>query len=91
MISGGESVGIILEGERFRSRYVYTQLKIEELQAIPDDHSTPTVFQVSVSLLAALSYILQHPQEGILYPEDLDPEKILTYVTPDLSVYSKEL
>ena len=97
MSSGGEVVGILLEGNRFRSRYVYTELTVDSLSAefgkasIPDVRSTPTVLQVSVSLLAAIRYVLQHPEEGILYPEDTPLGEMLSYAAWYLPVASRKV
>ena len=71
LLSGGESVGIIMQGERFRTAYYGNYLDSKSLI------ETPTVLQVSASAFAAYKYICNHPYEGVLFPEDLDADEVL--------------
>ena len=86
MTSGGEAVGIVLEGDRFRSRYVYTVLEMA-----PGRFETPTVLEVSASLLCAVKYLLRHPGEGVMFPEDMDVSEVLSDVSRYLPVFSRML
>lgn len=47
-------------------------------------------YYVAVSVFAALKYISKHPNEGILYPEQLDTEEVISYISPYLPVISWE-
>lgn len=70
--SGGESVGVILQGRKFHSAYFGNYLDgncIDE---------TSTIRQVSASTFAAYRYIQNHPREGFLFPEEVDEEEMLT-------------
>lgn len=81
--SGTEEVGITVEGKNFESVYVYVAPVLEE-----NSVETPTVLEVSASVFAALHYILKHPDEGILFPEYLDVDEILSYTGRSLPVAS---
>ena len=103
MLSGSETVGITLTGDLFSPRYVRTVLTIAEDE--PDTpypgytplsremlkkSTTPTILQVSVPLFAAVKYILRHPNEGVLFAEDVSPEEILAEVERYLPICSSE-
>lgn len=47
---------------------------------------SPTVYPVAASLFAAIRYIMNHPAEGILFPEFTGPEEIISYVSKLLPV-----
>ena len=79
--SGGEAVGIILDGENFKTRYFGNKLEV------PLAHDTPTILQVSASAFAAFRYMLDYPDQGFLLPEELDDEKVLAYAKPYLKEY----
>jgi len=85
LISGGEAIGMLIEGENFTSRYIGTEAYIGD-----GCIGTPSAFLVAVSIFAALKYIFRHPDEGILYPEQLDADEIISCISPYLPVISKE-
>ena len=95
VISGGETVGVSIEGEKFCPRFVYTKLLVipEHAGADGEDETqaftvTPTVYQVAAPLFCAIKYIIRHPEEGVLYPENLDVDEILSDVSLLLPVFS---
>ena len=82
LVRGGESVGIIIQGGKFKPRYFgnfVDSLKLKD--------ETATVYQVSSSALSALLYIRSHPSEGFLFPEDLDTEEVLDTASAYLGSY----
>ncbi len=81
MSKGGEAVGIVIDGKNFQTRYFGNNLE----GAIGED--TPTILQVSASAYAAFRYMLEMPNQGFLFPEELDDEKILKYALPYLKEY----
>ena len=81
IIAGGESVGIIVQGERFHSRYFGNYLDNTDL------HETATVRQVSASAYAAFRYMLQNTEEGVLMPEDLPHKDLLATAKKYLKEY----
>lgn len=85
-VSGGEIIGMLVEGANFTTRYIGTELYVE------DDHlGTPVSSLVGISIYAGLKYIMNHPNEGILYPEALDADEIISYISPYLPVISKNI
>ena len=97
MTAGGETVGVLVEGEGFCPRCVYTELLTAPEHSgtagenrPPALSVTPTVYQVASSLFCALKYIIRHPDEGVLYPENLDMDEVLSDVSLFLPVISRE-
>ena len=85
MTSGGEAIGMLIEGANFNSWYVGTDSYLGD-----GCIGTPSAFLVAVSIHAGLKYIFKHPDEGILYPEQLDVDEIISYISPYLPVYSRK-
>ena len=86
IVSGGESVGMILYGEHFHPRYFGCYLLTENAK------ETATAVQVSASLFAAVQYMQNHPDSGLLFPEDLDHREVLKSASRYLGTYiSKEI
>lgn len=76
IISGGEAVGIIIKGKRFKSIYYGSTVKIENLKKrLPEE--TPTIIQVTASALAAFKWMIRNPNKGMCFPEELPEEEIL--------------
>jgi hypothetical protein len=57
----------------------------------PKSPETPSVLEVSATLYAAMRYIANHPEEGILYPEYLEVNEMLSYTERFLPVISQKL
>lgn len=79
--SGGESIGIIIQGKRFETRYYGNYLDGQGLS------ETATVLQVSASAYAAYRYMLKHPDSGLLFPEDLPHKETLSIARKYLKEY----
>lgn len=81
LVQGGESVGIILQGKSFKTAYFGNHLDSSSID------ETPTVLQVSASTYAAYRYICNHPNEGVLFPEDVDADEVLETASKYLGEY----
>lgn len=79
LTAGGETVGLLLQGSGFPDRYIWNTLTMEDTA-----NETPTILQVSASVFAALKYIMQHPDRGVLLPEDLPTDEVIEYALPYL-------
>lgn len=67
-VNGGEEVGILIQGKRFKSRYFANYLDSKDLDELA------TIRQVSAGVYGAYQYIKNHPNEGFLFPEELNEE-----------------
>lgn len=81
IIDGGESVGVIIQGKNFKSRYYGNYLKTNDL------NESATILQVSASAFAGFIYILNHPKEGLLFPEEVDSFEVLDIAKKYLKNY----
>ncbi|MFA5502988.1 MAG: saccharopine dehydrogenase NADP-binding domain-containing protein [Bacilli bacterium] len=82
IVSGGESVGIILQGKKFKTRYYGNYLKNEETDEVA------TITQVSAGAYAAFKYMLNHRDLGLLFPEELDELEIMKYASKYLKSFA---
>lgn len=79
--SGGESVGIIIQGKHFKTRYFGNYLRTAELK------ETATILQASASAYSAFVYMTKHQNSGLLFPEELDSNEVLQTALPYLKEY----
>ena len=80
-MSGGESVGVIVQGKKFHARYYGNYLDSNMLS------ETATILQVSASAFAAFQYMRDNPNEGVLFPDDLDHKTVFRTVAPFLGEF----
>lgn len=81
IIDGGESVGIIIQGKRFKTRYFGNQLNTNQID------ESATILQVAASSYSAFIYILNHSNQGLLFPEDLNENEVLNVAKKYLKKY----
>ena len=82
IISGGESVGVLIQGKRFKTRYFGNYLDTTK------EKESATILQVSASAFAAFQYMMKHPNEGMLFPEDLNDKEVIELARPYLKEYT---
>lgn len=80
IVEGGESVGIVIQGKKFKPRYYGNLLETNQIG------ESATILQVSASAYAAFVYMLKHNRDGLIFPEDVDENEILSTA----KVYLKE-
>jgi homospermidine synthase len=83
IIDGIDELGVLLMGHR-RGVYWYgSRLSIDETRRIAP-HNNATSLQVTAAVLAGMIWAIEHPQAGIVEPEELDFERILEIAGPYL-------
>jgi len=86
IISGRDELGVLLMGHDFNSWWTGSLLDIEETrQLVP--HQNATTLQVACSVLAAVIFMINNPNEGVLVPDDLPHEEILKWAMPYLGPF----
>ena len=74
--SGRDELGVLLMGHPYRSWWTGSLLSIEQARAIVP-HQSATTLQVAGSILAAVSWMIEHPNEGVCVPDDLPWREVL--------------
>jgi homospermidine synthase len=76
IISGRDELGVLLMGHPFRAWWTGSLLSIDEARAIVD-HQNATTLQVAGSIIAAVTWMFDHPEEGVRVPDDLPWREVL--------------
>lgn len=76
IISGRDELGVLLMGHPYRSWWTGSQLTIDEARSIVP-HQNATTLQVAGSIVAAVTWMIDHPDEGLCVPDDLPWEPVL--------------
>jgi homospermidine synthase len=89
IIGGGDELGCLLMGHDYNSWWIGSLLDIHEARRLVPGQNATTV-QVAASVLAATLYMIDHPEEGVLLPDQLPHEEILKHAMPYLGpLYNK--
>lgn len=90
IVSGVDELGVLLMGHDYNAWWVGTILSIDEARKLIP-HQNATTMQVAASVLAAVTWMIQNPNEGVCIPDDLPYEHILATASPYLgSVVSQQ-
>lgn len=81
IISGGEEVGILIQGKRFNTHFFGNYIDCNKTPY------SPTILQVAAGAYAAYKYIQNNPNEGMLFPEKLNEDYILQIALPILKQF----
>ena len=76
IISGRDELGVLLMGHPYKSWWTGSLLSIHEARAILPGQSATTV-QVGASIVSAVAWMIDHPNEGVCVPDDLPWETVL--------------
>ncbi len=91
IIKGRDELGCLLMGHDFKSWWIGSLLDIEEARRLVP-HQNATTLQVAISAVAAVSWMINHPNKGFCLPDQLDHEEILKICMPYLGpVVSKDV
>ena len=82
-------MGVLLMGHPFRSWWTGSVLTIDDARELVPGQSATTV-QVAASVMAAVVWIIENPERGVLLPDDLDHERMLELVRPYLGTFFSE-
>jgi homospermidine synthase len=83
---GIDELGVLLLGDRI-SWWYGSQLGIDETRELLPDNNATTL-QVVASLLGALAWMVEHPNQGYVEPESIPYDKVLKYAFPYLGPIS---
>jgi len=81
IISGRDELGVLLMGHPYRSWWTGSLLSIDEARAILPGQSATTL-QVGSSIIGAITWMIEHPEEGLCVPDDLPWQDVLRVAEP---------
>ncbi len=84
--SGSDILGALVMGHPLDSWWCGTALSIDESRKLVP-HQNATTVQVAISVVAAVTWMLEHPAEGVKLPDDLPHEYILGIAKPYLGKF----
>lgn len=91
IVDGIDELGALLMGD-FGARWYGSQLSVQEARRIMGPEYNATSPQIAAPVLAGVLWLIEHPDRGVVEPEDLDHEYILDicrpYLGPVVSVKS---
>jgi len=76
IISGRDELGVLLMGHPFRSWWTGSLLSIHEARAVVPNQSATTL-QVAGSIIGCVTWMIEHPNEGVCVPDDLPWRDVL--------------
>ena len=83
IISGRDELGVLLLGHDYTGWWTGSLLSIDEARAaLP--HQSATTLQVAASIVGAVTWMIDNPNEGVRVPDDLPWEDVLKVATPYL-------
>jgi homospermidine synthase len=83
IVSGTDALGVLLMGHARGAFWYGSMLDIETTRALVP-HNNATSLQVTASVMAGVVWAMQHPDRGILEPDDLPHREILAWCQPYL-------
>ena len=81
--SGSDILGALIMGHPYNSWWVGSDLSIEESRRLVP-HQNATTMQVAISVVAAVLWMVQNPDRGVVLPDDLPHEFVLKIAKPYL-------
>jgi homospermidine synthase len=81
--SGYDELGVLLMGHDYKSWWCGTILDIEETRRLVPGQNATTL-QVAASILGAVTWMIRNPRAGVLLPDQLPYEEILSVARPYL-------
>jgi len=81
--SGADILGALLMGHAYNAWWTGSDLSIEESRRLVP-HQNATTMQVAISVVAAVSWMMENPNRGVLVPDDLPHDYVLKISKPYL-------
>jgi len=84
--SGSDTLGALIMGHGFNSWWTGSSLSIEESRKLIP-HQSATTMQVAISVVAAIRWMIENPEQGVVVPDDLPHDYILEIAKPYLGKF----
>jgi len=86
IVEGRDELGCLLMGHDYKSWWIGSLLDIHETRRLTP-HQNATTLQVAVSVLAALAWLIENPNQGVRLPDELPHDFILEVAKPYLGPF----
>jgi homospermidine synthase len=86
IIQGEDILGALIMGHPYQSWWIGSILSIHQARSLVP-HQNATTVQVAISIVAAVLWMIDHPQAGYCHPEQLPHEFILKVAKPYLGTF----
>jgi homospermidine synthase len=83
IVSGADKLGALIMGHPYNSWWIGSELTIDQARKLVP-HQNATTMQVAISVVAAIMWMIENPNQGLCTPEDLPHEYILKIAKPYL-------
>lgn len=87
IVDGMDELGVLLMGNQKGAYWFGSQLTIHEARKLAP-YNNATSLQVAAGALAGMIWVIEHPQLGIIEPDEIDYQFILKIATPYLGTLS---
>lgn len=87
VVSGTDELGVLLMGHDLRGWWFGSELSYSEAETLVPGQNATTV-QVAAGLAASILWILKNPRAGLLVPDDLPWDEVLSTARPFLGKLS---
>jgi len=84
--SGSDILGALLMGHAYTSWWIGSDLSIEESRRLVP-HQNATTMQVAIAVVAAVLWMIDNPDRGVMVPDDLPHEYVLRVAKPYLGKF----
>jgi homospermidine synthase len=81
--SGADVLGVLLLGHDLTGWWTGSLLSIDEARSLVP-HQSATTLQVAASIIGAVQWMIDHPNEGVKVPDELPWEDVLAVANPYL-------
>lgn len=83
IVDGYDELGVLLMGNKKGAYWYGSHLSIHEARKLVK-HNNATSLQVAAGVLSGMIWAIENPERGIIEPEDIDHEYILSLAFPYL-------
>lgn len=83
IIDGSDELGVLLMGNKKGAYWYGSTLSIHEARQIVP-YNNATSLQVVASMISAIIWAIEHPDKGIIEPEEIDHQYIINIASPYL-------
>jgi len=89
IINGADSLGALIMGHKYNSWWTGSILDIKKARKLVPGQNATTI-QVAIGVVSAILWMLDNPEAGICFPEDIPYETILKIAKPYLGDFVSE-